>query len=85
MSVIDLGSEFDADKVGSIFREVTSELKRAYEKYGPFRSKHEAYGVILEELNEVWDTIRFKEPDRRTREEAVQLAAAVIAFINDLL
>ncbi|MEM0158468.1 MAG: hypothetical protein QXV22_00515 [Thermoplasmataceae archaeon] len=83
--VIELGYSLNDKKIEGIFKEISAELENAYSKYGPMRSKHEAIAVVFEELNEVWDTIRHKEPDRRTHEEAVQLAAAVVAMINDLL
>lgn len=75
----------DAEKLNSILEEVRSESERTYEKYGRFRSKHEAYAVLLEESEELWETIRKKQPDSRTREEAIQVAAAVVCFLQDLL
>lgn len=75
----------DPDKIESVLKEIGEEVIRAENKYGKFKSRHEAYAVILEESEELWDTIRKKQPKERTREEAVQVAAAVVCFIMDLL
>ena len=69
----------------TVFEEVKSEITRAHSKYGKFKSLHEAYAVILEETEELWETIRKKQPKERTYEEAIQVAAATIALIIDLL
>ncbi|MCL5782695.1 MAG: hypothetical protein M1476_02145 [Candidatus Thermoplasmatota archaeon] len=69
----------------TVFEEVKAEIIRAHSKYGKFNSTHEAYAVILEETEELWETIRKKEPKQRTYEEAIQVAAATIALIIDLL
>ncbi len=37
---------------------ILDELKAARKKHGDFHSPHEAYAVILEELDEVWDIIK---------------------------
>ncbi len=75
----------DGQKINSILEEIKAEAARAHKKYGKFRSKHEAYAVLMEESEELWETIRKKQPDSRTREEAVQVAAAVVCFLQDLL
>ncbi len=33
-------------------------LAKAREKHAPMQSRHEAYGVILEELDEFWDQVK---------------------------
>ena len=38
--------------------QVTKELYRATEAYGPFNSPHEGYGIIKEELDEFWDEVK---------------------------
>ncbi len=75
----------ESQKLESILEEVKEESARAHEKYGKFKSKHEAYAVLMEESEELWETIRKKQPDSRTREEAIQVAAAVVCFLQDLL
>lgn len=73
------------NKLDGILKEIKEEAFRAEQKYGKFRSRHEAYAVLLEESEELWETIRNKQPPERTHEEAVQVAAAVVCFILDLL
>lgn len=75
----------DEEKLATILKEIKEESERAHEKYGKFRSKHEAYAVLLEESEELWETIRKKQADSKTREEAIQVAAAVVCFLQDLL
>jgi hypothetical protein len=66
---------------------VAVELARAREKHAPLHSAHEAYAVILEELDEfkteVWKKQR--ERDRTAmRAELIQLAAMAIRAVEDL-
>jgi hypothetical protein len=53
----------------------------------PFASHHEAYAVILEKLDELWDEIK-KKPENydlvKQRKEAVQIGAMILRFINEL-
>jgi len=71
-----------------IFRElVTAEKKRARKEYGDFNSIHEIYGVLAEELDEVFDQVKLK-PDTREPEallkELVQLASTAENAAEDL-
>jgi NTP pyrophosphatase (non-canonical NTP hydrolase) len=58
------------------------EASVAQEKYGDFASMHEAYGVIAEEVAELFEAIRMGQlaPNRaaRIRAEAVQVAAVAL-------
>ena len=38
--------------------DVAEELRRARRKHAPMHSLHEAYAVILEEMDEFWDEVR---------------------------
>src|SRR5680860_288545 len=62
------------------------ELERANKIYGTgFASPHEGYAVLLEELDELWDEIKKKRPDKdRMREEAIQVGAMAIKFIASI-
>lgn len=67
----------------SIFDKINEELIRATGLYGSFTSRHQGYGVILEELDELWTAI--KERDKvSARAEAIQLTAMGIRFLLDL-
>lgn len=65
--------------MADIFDEVQAERERALEAYGTFNSAHEAYGVIKEEFEEMWDAIKEKDI-LHAREEAIQLAAMAVEF-----
>lgn len=54
---------------------VQAELQHAYEKHGrePW-SRHEFYGVVKEELDELWDAIKRDEPTENIIVEARQIA-----------
>jgi hypothetical protein len=61
---------------------VVEELDRANKMYGPFISPHEGWAIMKEEMDELWDEIKNKQPDKtRMREEALQVGAMAIKFI----
>ena len=55
-----------------------------------FNSTHEAYAVILEEMDELWEEVK-KNPKKegyskeKMREEAVQTVAMLLRMITELL
>lgn len=68
-------------------REVRRELERARNGHAKLNSAHEAYSVILEELDEFWDQCRRKREDRHRGEvfrELVQIAAMAQRAAEDL-
>jgi len=73
----------------SIIQQVRNELRAAVKKYGPFNNVHEAYAVLLEEFDELWEAVKIKQgtPCRReeVRREAIQVAAMAIRLIYDCL
>ena len=78
--------EMDAQE---ILKTIFAEYQNAKEHYPKdFSSHHEAYGVILEELDELWTNIKKKEKDydkTAMRKEAVQLGAMVLRYIVELV
>lgn len=65
--------------------DVVAELHRARAKFPDFGTGHYGYAVILEELDELWDEIKKKNPSReRLRAEAMQVAAMALRFMIDL-
>lgn len=65
--------------------DVISELTRARNKFPAFGNAHEGYAVILEELDELWDEIKKKDPSREDlRAEAMQVAAMGLRFMIDV-
>ena len=58
------------------FELVQFEAQRAEEIHGPAASMHEAYAILLEELDELWDEVKKKHHDYPAMtEELIQLAA----------
>ena len=66
--------------------EVKHELRDAYFKFPrTSANNHEAYAVLLEETDELWDEIKKKDPDQeKVRNEAIQVAAMAIRMIVDM-
>lgn len=66
---------------------VIAEYKRATTIHGPMRSAHEAYAILLEEVDELWDEIK-KRPSARDveamRSEAIQIGAMALRFLVDV-
>jgi len=60
---------------------IEAEIERARDKFPPFHSQHEAYAVILEELDEFWDCVR---ADKDGKHELIQVAAMAVAAWREL-
>jgi hypothetical protein len=65
-----------------LMEEIQKELKRARKKFPSFKSQHEGYAVILEELDELWDNVKTNKRND-ARKEAIQVAAMAMRFILD--
>lgn len=60
---------------------ISAELDRAYAKHGRKQwSKHEFYGVLLEEVDELWNDIKSDTPQSQVLEELVQVAAMCFRY-----
>lgn len=71
----------------SIASEVVEEVNRATDMFPrPQFSAHEAYAVLKEEVDELWDEVKGKHPERQTRmrEEAIQVSAMAIRFVHEV-
>lgn len=66
--------------------EVLEELSKVKKKYPlDFNSLHEGYAVAKEEVDELWDEIKKKNPDKnKIRTEAMQAAAMFIRIMSEL-
>lgn len=66
---------------------IFAEFNAAAQKHKPLNSLHEAYGVILEEVDEFWDEVKKKERFRNpvnVRTELRQIAAMALRTLVDL-
>jgi len=43
--------------------DIRSEAKRGIDKFGECRNMHELYAVLLEEVEEFWDSVKEDDPD----------------------
>lgn len=71
--------------IGKILSEVYRETRKAVSKHGPMHSGHEGYGVIKEEVDELWDEIKADRGKQASaRAEAIQVAAMAVRYVLDL-
>jgi hypothetical protein len=71
----------------NIYLQIQAEVARAARHGEHFASLHEAYAVMLEEVDEVWDIARQKRRDRdelELRKELIQIAAMVVKALASI-
>lgn len=72
----------------TLMEEVQSELTRARQLYPAFNSAHEGWAVLNEEMEELWVEVKRQGRTaghiRQMRQEAIQVAAMAIRFIEDI-
>lgn len=77
------------DRLEIIADEILREVDSARQQHPKnFVNQHEGYAVILEELDELWTEIKKKQSNydlAQQRHEAIQVAAMVVRFIDELL
>lgn len=66
-----------------LYARISAELDHAYAKHGrePW-GRHEFYGILKEEVDELWDAIKGDEPYDNVRAEAIQVAAMCIRYLE---
>jgi len=75
------------DEHRAIFDEIAVELVKADRHQANFASLHEAYAVILEEVDELWEIARLKRKDRSAaaiQKELVQIAAMAVKALHSM-
>jgi len=72
-------------------KEVGQEVMRAVSKHETWHSAHEGYGVLLEEVDELWDEVKKRSTTlggtrdvKKLRLEACQVAAMAIRFMVEV-
>lgn len=76
----------DRDRA-ALLHEIHFEVERSRMHCDKFASLHEAYAVIAEELDEVWDLTRMKRRARdpqELRKEFIQLAAMAVKALGSM-
>lgn len=65
-----------------IIEDVIEEVRYAESKHPSFRSGHEGYGIILEEVDELWDEVKRKDTNyARQYTEAKHIACTAIRYM----
>lgn len=60
---------------------VGDRLTKAYEKHGSLPwGRHEFYGILKEEVDELWDAIKADEPNERVLEELVDVVVCMFRY-----
>lgn len=82
----DRAAQYDEVLLGELMGEVRAELAAA-SIWSAMNSAHEGYGVLLEEVDELWDCVKTKQKNRdlvKMRQEAIQVAAMALRFALDV-
>jgi NTP pyrophosphatase (non-canonical NTP hydrolase) len=76
------------DEVKAIVSDTLSELSSTMvEHWPPFNSAHEAFAVLNEEVDELWQHVKTNQKRRdlaAMRKEAIQVAAMAMRFALDV-
>ncbi|HVE25404.1 MAG TPA: hypothetical protein VNC22_08375 [Sporichthya sp.] len=63
--------------------EVEAELDRAYAKHGDgLWGRHEFYGILKEEVDELWDAIKADAPREQLMFELRQVVAMCVRYVE---
>lgn len=76
-----------AEPIAATVHEIIHEVTTAEAKWPPMNSAHEAFAVLNEEVDELWDHVKTKQANRdlpSMRKECVQVAAMAVRFIRDI-
>jgi hypothetical protein len=63
---------------------LAGEVQRGFNKFGEYKSLHEAVAVIREELDELWDEVKGKQRTEQLRKEALHVAATAFRMYEEL-
>lgn len=68
-----------------IIQDVENEIGYSRTKFPAFHSGHEAYAVIKEEFEELWEDIKCNNTDSKKYQEAIQCIAMLTCYIEEVL
>ena len=87
--VVTSSANYDVDKVQKVAADIVKEVLRAKTLFpNNFVNQHEAYAVLLEEVDELWDEIKKNQRNYdldAQRKEATQAAAMLVRLLVELL
>lgn len=68
--------------IQEIIKDVIEEVSSAEKKYSPYRSSHEGYAIIKEEVDELWDEVKRKDQNyARQYTEAKHIACTAVRYM----
>lgn len=68
-------------------QKVKTECLQAMRDWPPYNSAHEAYGVLMEEVEEFWDHVKTNQKRRdlpNMKKEAIQIAAVALRIATEV-
>jgi NTP pyrophosphatase (non-canonical NTP hydrolase) len=70
-------------RADELYTAIREELDHAYSKHGkkPW-SRHEFYAILLEEVDELWETIKKDMPQEELLKELTQVAAMCFRYVE---
>jgi hypothetical protein len=68
-----------------LIKDIQKEIEYSRSKFGAFHSDHEAYAVILEEFDELWDDIKSNSSKTKKYQETIQCIAMLTCYINEVI
>jgi hypothetical protein len=74
-------------RVDEALKQIENEFLRASDLYPDLHSNHEAYAVIKEEMDELWDEIKKSKDvkgNNQIRHELIQIGAMVVRYLENL-
>lgn len=74
-------------RTDEILKLIEDEYLRASDLYPNLHSNHEAYAVIKEEVDELWDEIKKSKElngNNQIKNELIQIGAMVVRYLNNL-
>jgi len=70
-------------KAKKIHKKTLKALDYAYEKHGKkLWGRHEFFGILQEEFDEVWDEIKADAPQANLKKEILQIIAVCYRYLN---
>ena len=79
--------QLDRERMAEAAKHALEEAKQGRAHWNALNSAHEAYAVLAEEVEELWDHVKVKQLNRdlkAMRHEAIQVAAMAIRFAAEV-
>jgi hypothetical protein len=87
MEIINFENTILSPAVHVAIIDIVNEHTGATQSWPPFNSAHEAYAVLKEEFDELWEHVMTKQKNRNLlemRKEAIQVAAMALRFATEV-